>query len=77
MLCDGIAITGKNKSSAVATMGDHGQNRHGPKRGGFCSPFTGWGAHYHITVGITTVWFTYTVTPKNAPLNYSLNFLNS
>jgi len=28
-----------NKSSAVAEMGDHGHNRHGPKRGGCCAPF--------------------------------------
>jgi len=25
-------------SSAVAEMGDHGHNRHGPKRGGCCAP---------------------------------------
>jgi len=25
--------------SAVAEMGDHGHNRHGPKRGGCCAPF--------------------------------------
>ena len=31
-----------NKSSAVAEMGDRGQNRHGPKRGGgCCAPFAG------------------------------------
>jgi len=31
-----------NKSSAVAEMGDHGDNRDGPKRGGWwCAPFTG------------------------------------
>jgi len=29
-----------NKSSAVTEMGDRGQNRHGPKRGGCCAPFT-------------------------------------
>jgi len=29
-----------NKSSAVAEMGDHAHNRHGPKRGGAgCAPF--------------------------------------
>jgi len=27
-----------NKSSAVAEMGDHGHNRHGPKRGGAAVP---------------------------------------
>jgi len=26
-------------SSAVAEMGDHGHNRHGPKRRGCCAPF--------------------------------------
>jgi len=30
-----------NKSSAVADMGDRGQNRHGPKRGGVLCPFRG------------------------------------
>jgi len=34
-----------NKSSAVAEMGDHGHNRHGPKRGGCCAPFTWAGPH--------------------------------
>ena len=32
-----VHVTGDkkmNKSSAVAEMGDHGLNRHGPKRGG-------------------------------------------
>ena len=29
----------RNKSSAVAEMGDRGHNRHGPKRGGCCAPF--------------------------------------
>jgi len=29
----------KNKSSAVAEMGDHGHNRHGPKRGGLLCLF--------------------------------------
>ena len=29
----------KNRSSAVAEMGDRGHNRHGPKRGGCCAPF--------------------------------------
>jgi len=33
-----------NKSSAVAEMGDHGHNRHGPKRGGWCAPFAGRGS---------------------------------
>jgi len=28
-----------DKSSAVAEMGDHDHNRHGPKRGGCCAPF--------------------------------------
>jgi len=28
-----------DKSSAVAEMGYHGHNRHGPKRGGCCAPF--------------------------------------
>jgi len=31
----------KNKSSAVAEMGDRGHNRNGPKRGGCCAFFTG------------------------------------
>jgi len=31
----------KNKSSAVIDMGNHGHNRHGPKRGGCCAPFVG------------------------------------
>ena len=30
-----------NKSSAVSEMGDRGQNRHGPKRGGLLCPFCG------------------------------------
>ena len=39
---------GKNyKSSAVAEMGDRGNNRHGPKRGGVC-PFLG-GAGSRLT----------------------------
>jgi len=29
------------KSSAVAEMGDHGHNRHGPKRRGCCAPLAG------------------------------------
>ena len=33
-LCNHATITINNKSSAVAEMGDHGHNRHGPKRGG-------------------------------------------
>ena len=33
----------RNKSSAVAEMGDRGHNRHGPKRGGCCAPFAGAG----------------------------------
>jgi len=35
-----------NKSSAVAEMGDHGHNGHGPKRvgGGCCAPFAGAGS---------------------------------
>jgi len=28
-----------NKSSAVAEMGDRGNNRHGSKSGGCCAPF--------------------------------------
>jgi len=28
-----LVMTNVNKSSAVAQMGDHGHNRHGPKRG--------------------------------------------
>ena len=31
----------KDKSSAVAEMGDRGHNRHGPKRGGLLCPFRG------------------------------------
>ena len=31
----------KNKSSAVAEMGDRGHNSHGPKRGGLVCPFRG------------------------------------
>ena len=30
----------KDRSSAVAEMGDHGHNRHGPKRGSCCAPFS-------------------------------------
>ena len=30
-----------NKSSAVAEIGDHGHNRHGPKREGLLCPFRG------------------------------------
>jgi len=33
----------KNKSSAVAEMGDRGHNRHGPQRGGLLCPFRGGG----------------------------------
>jgi len=33
-------FTNKNKSSAVAEMGDRGHNRHGPKRGGAAVPLS-------------------------------------
>jgi len=36
-----IAATFFSKSSAVAEMGDRDHNRHGPKRGGCCTPFAG------------------------------------
>ena len=40
---DIVAVTKprRNKSSAVAEMGDSGHNRHGPKRGGVLCPFCG------------------------------------
>jgi len=34
-----LAYTTVNNSSAVAETGDLGHNRHGPKRGGCCTPF--------------------------------------
>jgi len=37
----GSAMRKDNKSSAVAEMGDHGHNRHGPKRRGLLRPFCG------------------------------------
>jgi len=47
-----------NKSSAVAEMGDHGQNRHGPKRvgGGLLCPFCEGELVYH-NVAWTEVYF--------------------
>jgi len=38
-----------NNSSAVAEMGDHGHNRHGPKRGGLLCPFQGRGLGPRLT----------------------------
>jgi len=40
-----------NKSSAVAEMGDHGHNRHGPKEGGCCAPFPGGAGSPSNTMG--------------------------
>jgi len=38
---DVISCAKFHKSSAVAEMGDCGHNTHGPKGGGYCTPFAG------------------------------------
>jgi len=39
-----LVLVSFNKSSAGAEMGDHGHNRHGPKRGGGAAVPLSWGA---------------------------------
>jgi len=49
--------TTANKSSAVAEMGDRGDNRHGPKRGGCCAPFAEHWEPVYYNVACAEVYF--------------------